>query len=243
MSTMYITFEEYLRQQLSPVNKVKLEQQLASDSAKKQSFESYKLLRQQLQNKYCLTNEKQVLKQSLNKLGDQYFGQQQNLTETKTKTLGNTKTIPLYRKYIMSIAAGLAILMAVGFGLKQYANTSYSNAALADINSIAEVINENATRSGSDVNLVGNDLVQDALVSIQSNDLELALSQVSQIESSSAYYDQGLWIKAKILLSNNDILSAKAILFDLSSRENAFQNESKMLIEKLESTMYRIATF
>ena len=239
METVFITYEDYLRNNLSAQKKIELESELAKNPDANDSFKLYKLIRAEMQKKLSLDPQKRVLKQRLGEIGEQYFKESDTSREiTQTEKITTLpKTNRGFRKYLVSIAAGMLLLAAFGIGLQSYAKTNYGNEALVSLFDQSNV-RGSQTEMSSDENAI-----QLANVAFQ-NDAPLeALKYLSGIEAGSQQYDLAQWLSAKVYLATDQTVEAKAILYDLSVRENDYQVKAKNVINKLESIMYRIATF
>lgn len=219
---LYITFENYLTNEMTLEEKTTFENQLYNDEIFKKQFELYKETTQFLNVKF--SNETSEFKENLKSISANHFA---NSSQKKTKV------ISLQSKWF-AIAAMLVVFIGIWY-LNSSANPSYS-----DYNTHNEA--HFVERSEGNPNLK---MAQDYF---NSKDYQKASETFSKIENVTnpeiqLYYAISLiemddYLKAKILLENisqgNSVFKDDAIWYlALSSLKQKKYDESKKYLRKI----------
>lgn len=116
----YITFDKYLQDELTEVEKKSFEAQLLNDAEFKKDFEIYKALEASLSSKFENEEAEIELRKTLTNLGSEHI---KNDETTKKET----KVISLFNYKKLMIAASIALL--IGFFMFKDGNPVYSDFA------------------------------------------------------------------------------------------------------------------
>ena len=112
MDNKYITFEDYLRNELTPDKSTEFLSLLDQNPVLKEEFEEYKMFRKNLVQRFNVRTDKQLL-EHLEKYGDKYFKGR----DDKRNKGGGSSFRSL--RFLYSMAAGFLLLFAArdcGFG-------------------------------------------------------------------------------------------------------------------------------
>ena len=124
MDNKYITFEDYLRNELSPGKAKDFLSSLEENPHLKKEFDGYLEMRALLVKRFNVKDDKELL-QHLEKFGDKYF---KGRDEKENKKGGAS-----FRsfRWVYSMAASLLILFGLMWGFKMQFEETYSPVNLA----------------------------------------------------------------------------------------------------------------
>ncbi|MFD2942647.1 tetratricopeptide repeat protein [Flavobacterium notoginsengisoli] len=106
----YILFDQYLQGELTVDEKNNLEKQLTEDPELASSFETFKEMHFQLDNKFGLETEREAFKENLGRISDKYFNKKQS------------KVVSLKPWYFAAAASVVIMFGLFFFDYKHYPN-------------------------------------------------------------------------------------------------------------------------
>lgn len=237
MELNYLAFEAYLRGELKEEDRSTFETSLRADKHLYEAFKLYEMLRKNISAKLLLDDRKRKLKSKLEGLGSRYFVERQ-IDAADTSNQKEVSKVIGFRKYLIPFAASLLIICSAAIGLNMYAKSNFG------IDAIVALFEEESVRSAGTLLSSDEELIEQSIVAFQNEGApNHAIELLSQIQKDSPVFDRAQWLTAKFYIATEQSDKAKAILYDLSSRDNVYRNNAKAVIEKLESFMHRVATF
>lgn len=199
----YIEFENYLKNELTEIEKTAFEEKLQSDADFKQEFEIYKALETSLSSKFNNEDGEQELRKTLINLGNQFIKE-----ETPEK---KSKVISLFNYKKLLVAASIALL--IGFFIFKNGNPVYSDFA-------------NHTNLEFTVRGDNNQTITNAETAFNAKNYKTAFAQLTVLE---AEFPNDLEIqlyKAICLLELDKFSQADTIFDTISTGNSAFSSKA-----------------
>ena len=241
----YIEFENYLKNELTEIEKKAFENKLQSDADFKQEFEIYKALETSLSSKFKNEEGEKELRKTLTNLGNQYINEEKG---TKKKF----KVISLFNYKKLMFAASIALL--IGFFIFKNGNPVYSDFAnhsnlelvvRGDSNEILlkaqEAFNaKNYKTAFAQLTILEEQLPNDIEIQLYKGICLTEMDQFSQAETifntisdgNSAFKYKATWYKALNLLKQENFEACKEVLKTIPESAEEFE-QAKKLLKKL----------
>ena len=268
MDNKYITFEDYLRNELTPNESKGLLKDLEQDNALKQDFEDYKMMREYLVRKFNIKTDKQFL-EHLEKCGDKYF-----IGRDDNRRKGGGSSFRSLR-FLYSMAATLLILFGLIFGFKIQVEDAYNTNNLLASNSLVIV---EKSRSGDDVDqtisesflyemndlfkdkqydkliakedlnvLVGEDLIKakllkaESFLQMQRYEESIVICDELLSDSNPKFHSMIQYVLARAYIGNGDKKEGMEILKGLTDNTRMEKN-AKVLLKELNGFKHWLAS-
>lgn len=132
MDNKYITFEDFLKNELTPEESKEFLLSLEQNPVLEKDFRGYKMMRENLIKKFNVKTDKDLL-EHLEKFGDTYFTGR----DEEKKKKGGTSFRPF--RLVLSMAASLLILFGMLWGFKMQVQDTHSTNLLVENSKVAVV--------------------------------------------------------------------------------------------------------
>ena len=237
---LYIGFESYLSNEMSPEEKLNFEEKLQKDSEFRESFNLYKQTTQFLDAKF--STETADFKQNLKTISTAYFNENQ---EKKSKVI-------VFKPWQYAVAASLVLFMGTWFFMQngnpeygdynQHESAYFTERGADDVNlkNAQDFFNRKEYKSAvlafEKVENLKNPELQYfyAIALIENNDFSKAEVFLNTIkEGTSIYKDKATWYLALSNLKQNKIPECKSFLEQIPSDAEDF-DKAQELLEDLE---------
>ena len=238
----YITFENYLKNELTETERIAFETKLQSDADFKQEFEIYKALDTSLSSKFKNEASEQELRKTLTNLGNQFI-KEEKLTKKKSKV------ISLFNYKKLLVAASIALL--IGFFIFKNGNPVYSdfsnhsNLELVVRGDSNETIlkaqdafnNKNYKTAFAQLTVLEAEFPNDIEIQLYKGICLLELNKFSQAETifdtissgNSAFSTKATWYKALSLLKQEQFEACKEVLKTIPESAEEYELAKKVL--------------
>ena len=238
----YITFENYLKNELTETERIAFETKLQSDADFKQEFEIYKALDTSLSSKFKNEASEQELRTTLTNLGNQFI-KEEKLTKKKSKV------ISLFNYKKLLVAASIALL--IGFFIFKNGNPVYSdfsnhsNLELVVRGDSNETIlkaqdafnNKNYKTAFAQLTVLEAEFPNDIEIQLYKGICLLELNKFSQAETifdtissgNSAFSTKATWYKALSLLKQEQFDACKEVLKTIPESAEEYELAKKVL--------------
>jgi len=198
----YITFDNYLNNELSGAELASFEEQLNSDADFKQEFEIYKAIESSLSSKFENEEEEKALRNTLSKLGSTHIKQ-----ENSTKKKGKVISFLNYKK--LMVAASIALL--IGFFLFNNGEPVYSD--FSNHQALELVVRSD-----------NNEAVVKAQEAFNSKNYKAALKQLTILSETTKNDAEIELYKGICFLELDNYVEADVIFDEISSGKSVFAN-------------------
>ena len=238
----YITFENYLKNELTETERIAFETKLQSNADFKQEFEIYKALDTSLSSKFKNEASEQELRKTLTNLGNQFI-KEEKLTKKKSKV------ISLFNYKKLLVAASIALL--IGFFIFKNGNPVYSdfsnhsNLELVVRGDSNETIlkaqdafnNKNYKTAFAQLTVLEAEFPNDIEIQLYKGICLLELNKFSQAETifdtissgNSAFSTKATWYKALSLLKQEQFEACKEVLKTIPESAEEYELAKKVL--------------
>ncbi len=200
----YITFENYLKNELTETEKIAFETKLQSDADLKQEFEIYKALETSLSSKFKNEASEQELRKTLTNLGNQFIKD-----DAPTKKKSKVISLSNYKKLL--VAASIALL--IGFFIFKDGTPAYSD--------FANHTNLEFTVRGDNKQTITN-----AETAFNAKNYKTAFAQLTVLEAQFPNDVEIQFYKGICLLEMDKFTQADTIFENISSGNSAFSNKA-----------------
>lgn len=237
---VYIGFENYLNNEMSPEEKLIFEQKLRDDSAFRENFNLYKETTHFIEAKF--SDEAAAFRQNLKSISSEYFSESQ---DKKSKVIG-------FKPWQYAVAASITILLGTWFFMQnstpEYGDYNQHESAYftergaddANLKNAQDFFNKkdykNAVSSFEKVEDLKNPELQlfFAIALIETNDFSKADVFLNAIqEGTSVYKDKAVWYLALSNLKQNKIAECKLLLKQIPQDAEDF-DKAQQLLEDLD---------
>ena len=238
----YIEFENYLKNELTEIEKKAFELKLKSDVDFKQEFEIYKALNNSLSSKFSNEKDEQALRSTLTNLGNQFIKEPKS---SKKKT----KVISLFNYKKLMVAASIALL--IGFFIFKNENPTYSDFAnhsnleftvRGDNNKTIKTAEtafntQNYTTAFAQLTVLEKEFPNDIEIQLYKAICLLELDKFSQADvifekistGDSAFSTKATWYKALSLLKQEKFEACKNTLKTIPESAEEYKMAKKLL--------------
>lgn len=233
---VYIGFENYLNNEMSPEEKLIFEQKLQEDSAFRESFNLYKETTHFIETKF--SDEAAAFTQNLKSISSEYFSDNQ---DKKSKVIG-------FKPWQYAVAASVTILLGTWFFMQnstpEYGDYNQHESAYftergadgANLKNVQDFFNnkdyKNAVSAFEKVEDLKNPELQlfYAIALIETNDFSKADVFLNAIkEGTSVYKDKAVWYLALSNLKQHKISECKLLLKQIPQDAEDFDKAQKLV--------------
>nr|WP_294785146.1 CDC27 family protein [uncultured Flavobacterium sp.] len=234
----YILFDQYLQGEVTVDEKSNFEKQLIEDPELASAFESFKEMHFQLENKFGHEQEREVFKENLTRISDNYF----NDKETKVVS---------FKPWYLAVAASVAIMFGLFFfDYNHYPNFEDYNHPESAYFTERGVSEETLKKAEDDFNVKRYDTAIPLFEAIlkENNSLEIqyfyaiSLMQVDKFvkaetifkqleEGNSVYKEKAKWNMALSKLKQGKYQECKEILQTISQDFEDYDDVERLLEE------------
>ena len=243
----YIQFDQYLLEELSTEERLSFEKRLESDTAFKNSFNTYKELSNFLENKFENEAETNAFQSNLESISSKHFNKAETLSEAPKKS-------KIFRFAQLAMAASVAIFLGV-FAFNQLSNPTYSDynsheqmTVVRSEGNVKEIIQATKAFNNKEYekanSLLGKVIENDpnnselllyyAITNLELDNFKLTDQFLNTLaEGDSGYKNRAIWYSALSKLKQKDNEASIAFLKQIPEDAEDFRQAQKLL-DKLE---------
>lgn len=233
---LYISFENYLQDEMNLGDKLNFEEQLQNDADFRAQFEAYKEVTLLLENKF--STETDSFKQNLNTISEKYFAEP---NEKKANVV-------LFKAWYYAVAASVVLLIGTWFAFQNnqplYADYSHEEAHFvsrndenADLKNAQDLFNNKEYAKAVTVfEKLGTENQEinyfHAIALIETDNFSKADKLLTDLEKgNSVYREKAIWYKALSALKQKNYEACKNILLKIRKDAEDYQKAQKLLKE------------
>ena len=231
---LYISFESYLQDEMTSVDKIDFEEQLTNDADFRKQFEAYREVTNLLEQKFSA--EKDSFKENLNTISETYFSK---------KELKKPKVF-LFKPWLFAAAASFVLLMGTWFVFQNnqplYDDFAHEEAHFvsrdgenADLKIAQDLFNNKEySKAVSVFEKLGRDNQEVnyfyAISLIEIENYSKAEAILTDLQNgNSVYKEKAAWYKALSALKQEKIDKCRKILKEIPSEAEDYQKAQKLL--------------